>query len=143
MENNDQNSLIERLTLALENSRDRTEKQLASLEVKLDQLSRDVVLMQAEIRKELQTQFVPKSEYEVRHKNLEDRATVFDQHIVMSALTLQEYAVTKLEVKQLRAALDEIDEKQRGALTRSVPWLAVLVSLLGFLYQVLQHIQFK
>lgn len=137
---------IERLTQALQDSRGRTEQQLARLEQKLDQLSRDLVSAESEIRKELQTQFVTKLEYEPRHRILEEQianlGTMLTRHMVDADTHWREQAVMGVEIDQLQEDYKDVDDRQRGATQRSLPWIAVVVSLLSVVYQILQHIQF-
>lgn len=134
---------IEGLIQALQTSRGRTELQLARLEQKLDQLSRDLTLAESEIRKELQTQFVTKAEYEPRHHILEVQNESFTRHIDNAQQKWREIAVMRVEVSQLQEDYKTLDERQRGATTRALPWIAIVLTFLGTLYQVLQHIQFR
>lgn len=138
---------IEGLTKALQDSRNRTEQQLARLESKLDQLSRDLVVAEGEIRRELQTQFVTKAEYDPRHRIIENQIAstldVVNKHIADAEARWREQAVMRVEISQLQEDYKDLDTRQRGATARAVPWIAVAIAFLSAVFQMLQHVQFR
>ena len=138
---------IEGLTKALQDSRNRTEQQLARLESKLDQLSRDLVVAEGEIRRELQTQFVTKAEYDPRHRIIENQIVstldVVNKHIADAETRWREQAVMRVEISQLQEDYKDLDTRQRGATARAVPWIAVAIAFLSAVFQILQHVQFR
>lgn len=135
--------LMEKLTNALNDSRGRTEIQLSNLERKLDQLSRDLIVAEAEIRKELQTQFVTKAEYEPRNRATDLRFDVYDKHMKEADQQWRDEAVRAVELHQLQEDIKDLDTRQRGATARAIPWIAVIISFLGVAFQILQHVQFR
>jgi hypothetical protein len=102
--------------------------------------------VEGEIRKELQTQFVTKVEYDPRHRILETQiASIIEtlsKHVNDAELHFRELAIARVEVDQLQEDYKAVDERQRGATARALPWIAVVISFLGIAYQILQHIQF-
>lgn len=138
-----QQQILESLTVALTDSRDRTEKQFGTLEQKLDQLGRDLSALEARIRLDLQTQFVTKAEFEPRYRMHDLKLDEFDRHVVVSAQEAKELAVAQVEIKQVREDLEALEGRVRGAWQRATPWIALLLSALSVLSGVLQHIQIK
>lgn len=149
--------ILQDLTRALQDSRGRTEIQLANLERKIDdvrpqidQLRRELNTSQQDLRRELQNLFVTRAEYDPRHKILEDRMNLLDKILIEQNQAAIERAKLQQQLIQqdkdydlLSASVDRIEERQRNALSRAVPWVATVIAVLSGMLNLLQHIQLK
>lgn len=141
---------MERFAQVLQENKGRTEVKLDTLERKLDQLARDLISAETEIRKELQTQFITRLEYEPRHQMLQqavdalnrtmtELVAVRDRVLVLEQIS----AITKTRIETFDKALEDVETRARGTMTRAIPWIAVGISFIGLATQLLQHVQIR
>lgn len=146
------NDLVTQLTTALRESRSKTDQQLDELSRKLElvvpkieQLQRDILVMQADMR----TQYVTRAEYDPRHKVLEDKLSMYDRMVTDSRPMQERFFSMESDIRNQKSinanfekAIEDADDRQRGALGRIVPWVSVAIAVLSLLSSFLGHIQF-
>jgi seryl-tRNA synthetase len=145
--------LVQQLTKALQDTRSDANKQLIELDQKLERLTpkieqvqRDLLLLQADMR----TQFVPRTEYEPRHKVIEEKIAYYDR-IILDSRPQQERFIrmeSSLNVHDKifndhAKLIEELDARQRGAGARIIPIIAAIVSGLALALNFLSHVNFK
>lgn len=119
------------------------QQQFGNLERKLDQLTRDLAATEATLRKDLQTQFVTRVEYEPRHQQLVAKIAEIDRFMLDAEQNFRKQAVLENNVQTLQIAYNELENRQRGIGRSALGWISLAVAALGVLLNFFQHIQVK
>src|SRR5258707_896129 len=120
---------INELTKALQSTLIRTESQFTALENKIESLRRELAQAQQDLRRELASSFVTRAEYDPRHRTIEDKMVAFDRHVAEQAPLVERLIRVEAAADQNRRSIDlsqtaieEVEDRQRDALSRAVPW---------------------
>lgn len=147
-----QQELISQLTEVLKDSRNSNQRfeklstELQNIVPKLEQLQRDVLIMQADMK----TQFVPRHEYEPRHKAIEDKLRQYDDLIAASRPQQETFIrmQTRIEIverglQELKTELGNLDTRIKSTASRALPFIATGVSVVALLAELLGHVQIR